>query len=128
MHIALDWPLASQVIGEVQPRQTQQRGERTTFTLSLQPQFQSDNRGFDQVLVVLPSGAAVDLEEVVVGAERVRYGPEEVTRVRDWDRFAVGAATRTRGGGRGVRRAAIFRCALPREQCVCRAGGVGRRR
>ena len=81
MHIALDWPLASQVIGEVQPRQTQQRGERTTFTLSLQPQFQADNRGFDQVLVVLPSGAAVDLEEVVVGAERVRYGPEEVTRV-----------------------------------------------
>ena len=32
--------------------------------------------------MVLPSGAAVDLEEVVVGAERVRYGPEEVTRVK----------------------------------------------
>ena len=71
LHIALDRPLASQVIGEVQPRQTQQRGERTTFTLSLQPQFQADNRGFDQVLVVLPPGAAVNLEEVVVGAERV---------------------------------------------------------
>ena len=71
MHIALDWPLASQVLGEVQPRQTEQRGERTTFTLSLQPQFQADNRGFDQVLVVLPRGATVDLEEVVVGAERV---------------------------------------------------------
>ena len=71
MHIALDRPLASQVLGEVQPRQTEQRGERTTFTLSLQPQFQADNRGFDQVLVVLPHGATVDLEEVVVGAERV---------------------------------------------------------
>ncbi len=71
MHIALDRPLASQVIGEVQPRQTQQRGERTTFTLSLQPRLQADNRGFDQVLVVLPPGAAVELEEVVVGAERV---------------------------------------------------------
>ena len=81
LHIALDWPLASQVLGEVQPRQTQQRGERTTFTLSLQPQFQADNRGFDQVLMVLPPGAAVDLEEVVVGAERERYGPEEVTRI-----------------------------------------------
>ena len=82
LHIALDWPLASQILGEVQPRQTQQRGERTVFTLSLQPQFQADNRGFDQVLVVLPPGAAVDLEEVVVGAERGRYGPEEVTRVK----------------------------------------------
>ena len=71
LHIALDWPLASQVIGQVQPRQTPQRGERTVFTLSLQPQFQADNRGFDQVLVVLPAGAAVDLEEVLVGAERV---------------------------------------------------------
>ena len=71
LHIALDRPLASQVIGEVQPRQTQQRGEHTTFTLSLQPQFQADNRGFDQVLVLLPPGAAVNLEEVVVGAERV---------------------------------------------------------
>ena len=71
MHIALNRPLASQVLGEVQPRQTEQRGERTTFTLSLQPQFQADNRGFDQVLVVLPHGATVDLEEVVVGAERV---------------------------------------------------------
>ena len=71
LHIALDWPLASQVIGQVQPRQTPQRGERTVFTLSLQPQFQADNRGFDQVLVVLPPGAAVDLEEVLVGAERV---------------------------------------------------------
>lgn len=71
MHIALDRPLASQVLGEVQPRQTEQRGERTTFTLSLQPQFQADNRGFNQVLVVLPHGATVDLEEVVVGAERV---------------------------------------------------------
>ena len=71
MHIALDWPLASQVLGEVQPRQTEQRGERTSFTLSLQPQFQADNRGFDQVLVVLPRGAPVELEEVVVGAERV---------------------------------------------------------
>ena len=81
LHIALDWPLASQVLGEVQPRQTQQRGERTVFTLSLQPQFQADNRGFDQVLMVLPPGAAVDLEEVVVGAERERYGPEEVTRI-----------------------------------------------
>jgi hypothetical protein len=81
LHIALDWPLASQVLGEVQPRQTQQRGERTVFTLSLQPQFQAGNRGFDQVLMVLPPGAAVDLEEVVVGAERERYGPEEVTRI-----------------------------------------------
>ena len=71
LHIALDWPLASQVLGEVQPRQTEQRGERTSFTLSLQPQFQADNRGFDQVLVVLPRGATVELEEVVVGAERV---------------------------------------------------------
>lgn len=77
MHIALDWPLASQILGEVQPRQTKQRGQRTTFTLSLQPRFQAANRGFDQVLVVLPLGAAVDLEEVVVGAERVRG-----TRVR----------------------------------------------
>ena len=31
--------------------------------------------------MVLPPGAAVDLEEVVVGAERERYGPEEVTRI-----------------------------------------------
>ncbi len=77
LHIALDWPLASQILGEVQPRQTQKRGERTVFALSLQPQFQAGNRGFDQVLVILPPGAAVDLEEVVVGTERV-----QVTRVK----------------------------------------------
>ena len=76
MHIALDWPLASQVLGAVQPQQTQQRGERTTFTLSLEPQFQAGNRGFDQVLVVLPEGAAVELEQVRVDAERT-----QVTRV-----------------------------------------------
>ena len=88
LDIGLAAPLASRILGEIAPPILQQLGERETFTLFLQPQFQGDNRGFDQVLVELPPGTAVELMDLVVGTAAEletgagqRYGRDQLERL-----------------------------------------------
>ena len=69
LHLELNTPLASQVVGEMAPRQTGQRGQPETFTLYVRPVFQAGDRGFDQVLVTLPPGVEVALVEATIGSE-----------------------------------------------------------
>ena len=69
LDIGLATPLATRVLGEVAPPTIEQRGEREMLTLFLKSHFQGDNRGFNQVLLELPSGAAVELVDLSVGTE-----------------------------------------------------------
>ena len=69
MSIGLDTPLASRILGEIDPPVLQQLGQREDFTLFLQPQFQGQNQGFDQIPVELPPSMAVELTDVVIGTD-----------------------------------------------------------
>ena len=69
MSIGLDTPLASRILGEIDPPILQQLGQREDFTLFLQPQFQGQNQGFDQILVELPPSMAVELTDVFIGTD-----------------------------------------------------------
>ena len=79
LRLALDAPLASQILGEIDPSRTLQRGQPQTFTLLLRPAFQDGNNGFDQVLVELPPGTEMDLIDGAVGAEQ--YGRDQLERL-----------------------------------------------
>lgn len=79
LRLALDAPLARQIVGAIAPNKTPQRGQPQTFTLRLQPAFQDGNSGFDQVLVELPPGAEVDLIDGTVGEEQ--YGRDQLERL-----------------------------------------------
>ena len=88
LHIDLEDPLANQLVGEIVPRQVQESGASQDFTLYLHPTFQGANRGFDQLLVELPPGAELGLEEVSVGTEAdlkagagTAYSPAELLQV-----------------------------------------------
>ncbi len=79
LRLVLDAPLARQIRGEIAPNTTPRRGQPQTFTLLLRPAFQDGNRGFDQVLVELPPGAAMDLIDGAVGEEQ--YGRDQLERL-----------------------------------------------
>ncbi|MCE2449839.1 MAG: hypothetical protein J4F35_16110 [Candidatus Latescibacteria bacterium] len=79
LRLALDAPLASQILGEIAPNRASQRGQPQTFTLLLRPAFQDGNSGFDQVLVELPPGAEMDLIDGAVGEEQ--YGRDQLERL-----------------------------------------------
>ncbi len=79
LRLALDAPLASQILGEIAPNKTTQRGQPQTLTLTLRPAFQDGNSGFDQVLVELPPGAKMDLIDGAVGAKQ--YGRDQLERL-----------------------------------------------
>lgn len=88
LHLRLDDPLASQVLGEITPLKIQQSGRQDTFALYLLPTFQAGDRGFDQVLVELPPGVEAELVEAAVGQEKDLvagsgrwYGPDELERI-----------------------------------------------
>ena len=88
VHLRLDDPLASQVLGEIAPLKIQQDGRQDTLSLFLRPTFQTGDRGFDQVLVEFPPGVEAELVEVAVGQETDlvsgggrRYGPDELERM-----------------------------------------------
>ena len=79
LRLALDAPLASQILGEIAPNRASQRGQPQTLTLTLRPAFQDGNSGFDQVLVGLPPGAEMDLIDGAVGEEQ--YGRDQLERL-----------------------------------------------
>ena len=79
LRLSLDAPLANQIRGEIAPNKTSRRGQPQTFTLLLRPAFQDGNSGFDQVLVELPPGAAMELIDGTIGAEQ--YGREQFVRL-----------------------------------------------
>lgn len=79
LRLSLDAPLANQIRGEIAPNKTSRRGQPQTFTLLLRPAFQDGNSGFDQVLVELPPGAAMELIDGAIGAEQ--YGREQFARL-----------------------------------------------
>ena len=89
LHIELDTPLVSQIVGEIAPQRTEQQGRRETFTLFLRPVFQAGDRGFDQVLIALPPGPEVEVVEFALGEESElaggggrRYRPDELLRIQ----------------------------------------------
>ena len=79
LRLVLDAPLASQILGEITPNTTIQRGQPQPFTLRLRPTFRDGDSGFDQVLIELPPGAQMDLIDGTVGAKQ--YGRDQLERL-----------------------------------------------
>ncbi len=69
MEISLDQPLASQVIGEISPREVTSRGTLDTLTVYLKPSFPLGSTGFDQLLIETTPGLGAELIDVQVGTE-----------------------------------------------------------
>ncbi|MBN97773.1 MAG: hypothetical protein CME16_00790 [Gemmatimonadetes bacterium] len=69
LSLELEMPLARQILGEIAPRRTKEIGKNEVFTLFLQPDFQSGNRSFDQILVKLPPGTQMELIDLKIGTE-----------------------------------------------------------
>ena len=66
LSLELETPLARQILGEIAPHRTQKIGKNEVFTLFLQPDFQSGNRSFDQILVELPPGTRMELIDLKI--------------------------------------------------------------
>ena len=91
LDIDLETPLASEILGEISPTNIQQQGIRSIFTLFLKPRFQEDSRGFDQVLLKLPSGMNVELMDLTVGTEEeLRNGIGQHYEFDQIDKIATG--------------------------------------